>query len=172
MSRASESSITFDPDESERSFDSDSESSFDPQRASESDVSLDERVPNSVSTGMLPPPAKSRSEMVLSRELNQLEKRAIITKYLELNATEENLRRYNRKIILENRALREETEIMREDIDKKDIQIEVLKMTKERSEKAEKVIDQLQRKNAVLIQRVADLTGKRVLQGGTRKRRK
>jgi len=121
---------------------------------------------------MLPPPAKSRSEMVLSRELNQLEKRAIITKYLELNATEENLRRYNRKIILENRALREETEIMREDIDKKDIQIEVLKMTKERSEKAEKVIDQLQRKNAVLIQRVADLTGKRVLQGGTRKRRK
>jgi cell division protein FtsB len=61
---------------------------------------------------------------------------------------------------------------MREDIYKKDLQIEVLKMTKERSEKSEKEIDQLHRKNAVLIQRVADLTGKRVLQGGTRKRRK
>jgi hypothetical protein len=163
MSRVSESSessrITFDPDESEQSFElSDSESSFDPQ-ASESEISLDD-VPNTASKGMPPPQVKSRAEMaekVLSRELDKLEKKAIITKYLELNATEENLRRYNRKIILENRELKANIESLLESMTKQNAIIEVLTMTKERTEK-EKM--DLQSEYAVLKKRDDVLTGK------------
>ena len=105
---------------------------------------------------MGPPPSISPEEMKLRTENKQLK------------TIEKELREYNRKIILENRELKVDIETLLENMTKQNAQIDVLKMAKERIEK-EKMV--LHSKYEVLKKRVADLTGKRVLQGGTRRKK-
>jgi chromosome segregation ATPase len=106
---------------------------------------------------MGPPRSIPPEEMKLRQEIKQLK------------ATEKELREYNRKIILEKRELTTNIDTLLENMTKQNAQIDVLKMAKERIEK-EKM--DLHSKYEVLKKRVADLTGKRVLQGGTRRKRR
>jgi hypothetical protein len=161
--------------DSDVSGDLDSEFSFDPERESFGSV----RDPASDSMRMPPPPSKSPTEM----ELRKLDKNVLITKYLELHATENELRTYNRKIILYNRRLNDEIESLNdeieslnaeiesllEDITKQNAIIDVLKMGKNtlQREKAE-----LHSNYELLKARVSDLTGRKPIQGGRRTRRK
>lgn len=128
----------------------DSEYSFDPERDSASD-----RMP--------PPPSKSLLEM----ELRKLSKEELIKKYLELDATEKELRTYNRGIIVDNRRLNEEIETLLEDMTTQNAKIDVLKMGKERIEKEKDVLNS---KYEVLKVRVSELESKMPTQGGNNKR--
>ena len=154
--------------DSDVSSDLDSEFSFDPERDSASD-----------SMRMPPPPSKSAAEMALRK----LEKNELITKYLELDKTERELRIHNRGIIVENRRLNEEIESLLEDLAKQSATIDVLKMGKttlqrEKTELQSKydVVkmerDTLYSKYELLKARVSDLTGRKPNQGGRRTRRK
>lgn len=89
--------------------------------------------------------------------------------YQALKATEEDLRKYNRRIIIENRQCKEDMESLRYDMSKKNAEIDVLKMIKERLEKE---VDALNIKYEVVKQRVTDLTKELPNQGGTRKNKR
>ena len=138
--------------DSDVSGDLDSEFSFDPERDSASD-----------SMRMPPPPSKSPTEMALRK----LEKNELITKYLELHATEKELRTYNRGIIVENRRLNEEIESLLEDMTTQNAKIDVLKMGKERIEREKEEVNS---KYEVLKVRVSELESKMPIQGGNNKR--
>lgn len=137
----------------------DSEYSFDPERDSFGSV----RDSASDSMRMPPPPSKSKTEM----ELRKLEKNELISKYLELDTTEKELRTYNRGIIIENRRLNEEIETLMEDMTTQNAKIDVLKMGKERIEREKEVLNS---KYEVLKVRVSELESKMPIQGGNNKR--
>jgi len=145
----------------------DSEYSFDPERDSFGSARTSERESDSRYArpldSMPPPPSKSSVEM----ELRKLEKNELIKKYLELDATEKELRKYNRGIILENKALKEDIEILLHDMTKQNATIDVLKMGKERVEKEK---HDLNIKYEVLKVRVSELESKMPIQGGNNKR--
>ena len=146
--------------------DSDSEYSFDSERESEDTLGSMRPEYSADSVRMPPPPSKSPVEM----ELRQLTKEQLITKYLELNTTEKELREYNRKIILKNRSLEEDIEdieTLLEKMTKQNAIIEVLQMGKE---KLQKEMDQVKINNAVLQKRVSELTQALPRQGGNNKR--
>lgn len=123
-------------------------------RVSESDDSITDSI------RMPPPPSKSKLEM----ELRKLTKDELLEKYLTLKATEDELRNYNREIILENRRLHENIE----DMSKQSAIIDVLKMGKERIEKEKADLTVM---NAVLRKRVAKLESKLPSQGGRTRRK-
>ena len=132
------------------------------------------------------PPSKSAAEMALRK----LEKNELITKYLELDKTERELRIHNRGIIVENRRLNEEIESLLEDLAKQSATIDVLKMGKRTLEQEKTELqtkydglkmerDTLQRektelhsKYELLKARVSDLTGKKSIQGGRTRKNK
>ena len=99
--------------------------------------------------------------------LRKLEKNELITKYLELHATEKELRTYNRGIIVENRRLNEEIESLLEDMTTQNAKIDVLKMGKERIEREKEEVNS---KYEVLKVRVSELESKMPIQGGNNKR--
>lgn len=135
------------------SYDFDEESSFDPQRESESEYSFDSERD---SRTMPPPPSKSKAEM----ELRKLTKEELIKKYLELDAIEKELRKNGSKIIRENRELREDNNLQAE-------QIKVLIRRRDALELEKK---ELQSTYDLLKARVSDLTGRKPIQGGNNKR--
>ena len=158
------SDLSRDLDDDERSFESESDT------ASVRD-----------SIRMPPPPSKSAAEMALRK----LEKNELITKYLELDKTERELRIHNRGIIIDNRNLYDNIQTLLEDMRKQDATIDVLKMGKRTLEQEKTELqskydglkmerDTLQRektelhsKYELLKARVSDLTGKKSIQGGS-----
>jgi hypothetical protein len=123
------------------------------ERASESEISSE----STGSNAMGPPRTIPPEEMALRRQ------------YRELKATEVELRKYNRGIILENRQCKEDMETLREDMSRKNAEIDVLKMIRERLEREAAA---LHTKYEVVKQRVADLTRELPIQGGTRKNKR
>ena len=104
---------------------------------------------------MGPPKSIPPEEMKLRKENKQLK------------ATEKELREYNRKIILKNRALEEDIESLLEDMTKQNAKIDVLKMAQKRLQLEKK---ELQSTYDLLKARVSDLTGRKPIQGGNNKR--
>ena len=161
---------------SDVSRDLDDERSFE----SESDSSVRDSIL------MPPPPSKSAAEMALRK----LEKNELITKYLELDKTERELRIHNRGIIIDNRNLYDNIQSLLEDMRKQDATIDVLKMGKRTLEQEKTELqtkydglkmerDTLQRektelhsKYELLKARVSDLTGKKSIQGGRTRKNK
>ena len=122
--------------------------------------------------------------------LRKLEKNELITKYLELDKTERELRIHNRGIIIDNRNLYDNIQSLLEDMRKQDATIDVLKMGKKTLEQEKTELqskydglkmerDTLQRektelhsKYELLKARVSDLTGKKSIQGGRTRKNK
>jgi SMC interacting uncharacterized protein involved in chromosome segregation len=151
----------YDPDD-EFSIGSERESDiYDPDVSfseSESESTVGSRLSESTeSNAMGPPRTIPPEEMILRRQ------------YRELKATEEELRKYNREIIIENRQYKEDIQSLRENMSEKNAQIDVFKIIRERLEKE---VSALNINNEVLKQRVADLTRKLPDQGGTRKNKR
>ena len=140
----SESEI-YDPDVS--FSESESERGSESERSSES----------TGSNAMGPPRTIPPEEMILRRQ------------YRELKATEAELRKYNRGIILENRKCKEDMESLLDDMSRKNAEIDVLKMIRERLEREAAALNS---KYEVVKQRVADLTRELPNQGGTRKNKR
>ena len=161
---------------SDVSRDLDDERSFE----SESDTSVRDSIL------MPPPPSKSAAEMALRK----LEKNELITKYLELDKTERELRIHNRGIIIDNRNLYDNIQSLLEDMRKQNATIDVLKMGKKTLEQQKKELQstydglkmerdtlqrektELQSKYELLKARVSDLTGKKSIQGGRTRKNK
>ena len=135
---------------------------------------------------MPPPPSKSQAEMALRK----LTKEELITKYLELDKTERELRTYNKGIIVDNRNLYDNIQSLLEDMRKQNATIDVLKMGKKTLEQQKKELQstydglkmerdtlqrektELQSKYELLKARVSDLTGKKSIQGGRTRKNK
>ena len=129
-------------------------SEYDTDIGSDSESERERESTGSRGESMGPPRSIPPEEMILRRQ------------YRELKATEIELRKYNRGIIVQNRKYKDDIESLRYDMSKKNAEIDVLKIIKERLEKE---VDAVTIKYEVVKQRVADLTRELPNQGGTRK---